>query len=49
MDVHEWHCNTDIKGKRKRNEKGELEDDFLRLSLVCYLREKMLRCKGLKV
>ena len=49
MDVHEWHCNTDIKGKRKRNEKGELENDFLRLSLVCYLREKMLRCKGLKV
>tara|TARA_B100000123_G_scaffold156906_1_gene116096 strand:- start:619 stop:1566 length:948 start_codon:yes stop_codon:yes gene_type:complete len=39
MDVHEWHCNTEIKGK----------GDFSRMSVVCYLREKMLRCEGLKI
>jgi hypothetical protein len=36
MDVHEWHCNTPIKG---------ITDDFTRLSVVCYLREKMEKCK----
>ncbi len=36
MDVHDWHCNTDIKGITK---------DYTRLSVVCYLREKMERCK----
>jgi hypothetical protein len=36
MDVHDWHCNTPMKGMTK---------DFTRLSVVCYLREKMLRCK----
>ena len=40
MDVHEWHCNTEIKGKK---------DTYGRMSVVCYLREKMLRCKGLSV
>jgi hypothetical protein len=35
MDVHEWHANTKLKGKTK---------DFTRLSLVCYLRENMIRC-----
>ena len=39
MDVHEWHCNTKIVGKTK---------DHSRLSVVCYLRKNMLRCKGLK-
>ena len=39
MDVHEWHCNTKIEPKSK---------DYSRLSLVCYLRNNMLRCKGLK-
>ena len=39
MDVHEWHCNTKLEGKSK---------DFSRLSVVCYLRKNMLRCKGLK-
>jgi len=39
MDVHEWHCNTKLEGITK---------DFTRLSLVAYLRENMLRCKGMK-
>jgi hypothetical protein len=39
MDVHEWHCNTKIRPKSK---------DHSRLSVVCYLRNNMLRCKGLK-
>ena len=38
MDVHKFHCNTRIKAITK---------DFTRLSLVCYLREKMIRCKNL--
>ena len=33
MDVHQWHCNTPLKGK-----------DFNRLSLVAYLRENMIKC-----
>tara|TARA_Y100000991_G_C21951291_1_gene339922 strand:- start:46 stop:975 length:930 start_codon:yes stop_codon:yes gene_type:complete len=33
MDVHHWHCNTPLKGK-----------NYNRLSLVAYLREKMIRC-----
>jgi len=37
MDVHEWHANTPIKG---------ITEDFTRLSVVCYLREKMEHCKG---
>ena len=36
MNVHEWHCNTKIVPKTK---------DYTRLSIVSYLREKMLRCK----
>ncbi len=39
MDVHEWHCNTKIEPITK---------DFTRLSLVSYLRENMVKCKGLK-
>jgi hypothetical protein len=38
MDVHEWHCNTKIK---------PISDDHTRLSLVAYLREKMIKCKGM--
>jgi hypothetical protein len=37
MDVHEWHCNTPMKG---------ITQDYTRLSVVCYLREKMDKCKG---
>ena len=40
MDVHEWHCNTEIKAISK---------DYTRLSLVAYLRENMLRCKNVKM
>lgn len=32
MDVHEWHCNSPIKG------------EGVRLSFVMYMREKMLKC-----
>jgi hypothetical protein len=39
FDVHQYHCNTEIQPITK---------DYTRLSVVCYLREKMLRCKGLK-
>ena len=38
MDVHEWHCNTKLKAITK---------DFSRLSVVAYLRNKMIKCKGL--
>ncbi len=41
MDVHEWHCNTEMKGKGNK--------EFSRMSVVCYLREKMLRCEGLEI
>ena len=53
MNVHEWHCNTEMKpihkevyGKWKQN---EIDNGwyFNRLSLVCYLREKMIRCKNM--
>lgn len=35
MQVHEWHCNTEIVG-----------EDYSRLALVCYLREKIKDCVG---
>lgn len=38
MDVHEWHANTKQIPKTK---------DYTRLSLVCYLRENMVKCKHL--
>jgi len=38
MDVHKYHANTEIKGITK---------DYTRLSMVCYLREKMIRCKNM--
>ena len=38
MDVHEWHCNTKIE---------PISKDYTRLSLVSYLRENMIKCKGL--
>ncbi len=40
MDVHQWHGNTKLKGN---------PDKFTRMSVVCYLREKMVRCEGLEV
>ena len=38
MDVHEWHCNTKI---------IPLSKDYTRLSLVAYLRERMIKCKNM--
>ena len=38
MDVHEWHCNTKIISKT---------NNYTRLSLVAYLREKMIKCKNM--
>ena len=35
MDVHEFHCNTEMIG-----------DNFSRLSLVSYLRKNMIKCKN---
>ena len=40
MDVHEWHCNTKLK---------KITKDFSRVSLVAYLREDMIKCKGMKL
>ena len=37
MDVHEWHCNTKL---------TPITKDYTRLSIVAYLREKMINCKG---
>ena len=34
MDVHEYHCNSLL----------ESDDNHIRLSFVCYLREKMISC-----
>ena len=53
MNVHEWHCNTEFKSlinnvEGKWKEKDTKNDwHFNRLSVVCYLREKMLRCKNM--
>ena len=54
MDVHEWHANTEFKPINKNITGGAKENDVLnkwhfnRLSIVCYLREKMIRCKNMK-
>jgi hypothetical protein len=40
MDVHEWHSNTKIIPGNK---------GYSRLSLVCYLREKMHKCAGMSL
>tara|TARA_B110000208_G_C11800320_1_gene441767 strand:- start:7583 stop:8932 length:1350 start_codon:yes stop_codon:yes gene_type:complete len=54
MNVHEWHCNTEftpihnkIYGKWKDVEKLN-NWYFNRLSVVCYLRDNMIRCKNLQ-
>jgi hypothetical protein len=55
MDVHEWHANTEFfpTNDDLMNEYSENEDvyknnwHFNRLSIVCYLREGMIRCKDL--
>ena len=52
MDVHEWHANTEFKpvNKVKGTYKQKDVDNqwhYNRLSIVCYLREKMIRCKDM--
>ena len=53
MNVHEWHCNTEMKPRHKevygKWNQNEIDNGwyFNRLSLVCYLREKMIRCKSM--
>jgi hypothetical protein len=52
MDVHQWHCNTEFIPTNKKlfeeyqdNQKIYQNDwHYNRLSVVCYLREGMLRC-----
>jgi hypothetical protein len=60
MDVHEWHCNTELRETvedKKYNEtlpniyKNDhetgtqgVDKKFSRLSFVCYLREKLIKC-----
>jgi hypothetical protein len=60
MDVHEWHCNTEIRespSDKKFNEAlpnvylndietgtQGVEKKYSRLSFVCYLREKLVKC-----
>lgn len=39
MDVHQWHCNTELELKTQ---------NAARVTMVCYLREKMIKCKGRK-
>ena len=54
MDVHEWHANTEFKPVNKNITGGAKENDVLnnwhfnRLSVVCYLRDKMIQCKNMK-
>lgn len=61
MDVHEWHCNTELYETKEDKEfnktlpkiyfddpsTGTLggEKPFTRISFVCYLREKLRKCK----
>jgi hypothetical protein len=40
MDVHQWHCNTELYTNDK---------DKVRLSFVTYFREKMVQCNKKKV
>lgn len=42
MDVHEWHCNTSLNLNTKTNQKTK---NYGRLSMVCYLRKNMIKCK----
>lgn len=62
MDVHEWHCNTEIiesPSNKKYNkdlpviylndvETGTqgVDKKYSRLSFVCYLREKLVKCNA---
>ena len=60
MDVHEWHCNTEIRespedakynkslpeiylNSKETGTQG-VDKTYSRLSFVCYLREKLIKC-----
>jgi len=61
MDVHEWHCNTELYETKEDKEFNKdlpkihfadpstgtmgVEKPFTRISFVCYLREKLRKCK----
>ena len=52
MNVHEWHCNTEFINNNNGkifgdNKKIDTENDWIynRLSMVMYLREKMIKCR----
>ena len=44
MDVHQWHCNTPLEHSSKVIDSGKVG----RLSIVCYLRKNMIKCKKQK-
>ena len=44
MDVHQWHCNTPLEHSKNTIDKA----DVGRLSIVCYLRKNMIKCKTQK-
>lgn len=48
MDVHEWHCNTefiDINNNFEYHISKVKEWNYNRLSIVCYLRDNMIKCQ----
>lgn len=53
MNVHEWHCNTELIPINKNidGKWNKMDIDNLwylnRLSVVCYLRNNMLKCKNM--
>ena len=49
MDVHEWHCNTKLIKTNNSNTNTSNNEpllDYGRLSMVCYLRKNMIKCKS---
>ena len=62
MDVHEWHCNTEMRETAEDKEFNKklpqiylnnketgtqgVDKPYSRLSFVCYLREKLVKCKA---
>jgi hypothetical protein len=62
MDVHEWHCNTEMReGPSDKSFNNSIPEIYMndketgtqgvdkrysRLSFVCYLREKLIKCKA---
>jgi len=62
MDVHEWHCNTEMRETAEDKKFNNMlpniylnstdtgtqgvDKPYSRLSFVCYLREKLIKCKA---